>query len=119
MSTGIVTFARAIPVAFALAIYPIRAIIRFMRRPPSGGRVSGLGALAAFSILLLGAAYIAPEEVGIGMTALGLTSLLVLRLRAMVGGWAPRGSAWSRSSGAYGPSHGGSSSATDAGGANV
>jgi len=73
--------------------------------------------LAAFGILLLGAAYIAPEEVGIGMTALGLTSLLVLRLRAMVGGWAPRGSAWSRSSGAYRPSRHGSGGASN--GANV
>ena len=88
-----------IPVAIALGIHPVRAIIRFIRRPHRRGRISGLGALAALSILLLGAAYIAPHEVGIVMTALGLTTLLALRLRAMVAGWAPRGSAWSRSVG--------------------
>jgi hypothetical protein len=91
----------AIPVAIALGIHPVRAIIRFMRRPGRSGRVSGLGALATFSILLLGAAYIAPEEVGIGMTALGLVTLLVVRLRAMAAGWAPRGLAWSGSRGSH------------------
>ena len=68
------------------------------RHVSTRGRISGLGALSLFSILLLGAAFVAPEEIGIRMTALGLVTLLALRLRAMAAGWAPRGLAWSRGS---------------------
>ena len=65
------------------------------RDPDSANRTpAGSGALAAFSISLLGIAFLAPEQLGVVMAAIGLAGLFVLRLFAMFGGWAPRGSAW-------------------------
>ena len=54
----------------------------------------GFGTLAAFSIGLLGMAFLAPRELGVGLAAVGLGGLFVLRVSAMFAGWAPRGSAW-------------------------
>jgi hypothetical protein len=59
------------------------------------GRIpSASAALAIFSITMLGIALLAPLPAGVVIAALGLGALFVLRVSAMVGGWAPRGSAW-------------------------
>lgn len=63
----------------------------FTRQP-----VSASGALAVFSISMLGMALLAPASVGVGAAVLGLVGLFALRISAMISGWAPRGSAWAR-----------------------
>jgi hypothetical protein len=64
-------------------------------REPDTDRIpSGVGALAAFSIGLLGVTVIAPEQLRVGLAAIGVAGLFVVRVFAMFGGWAPRGSAW-------------------------
>ena len=63
--------------------------------PDSAGRIpAGSGALAAFSLTLLGIAFLAPQQLGVVMAAIGLAGLFLVRVYAMGAGWAPRGSAW-------------------------
>jgi hypothetical protein len=65
------------------------------RDADSAGRIPSVSAaLAVFSISMLGMALLAPVSVGVGVAALGLGGLFVLRISAMVSGWAPRGAAW-------------------------
>ena len=59
-------------------------------------RISGPGALAGASIVLLIVALAIPTAVGVAIGAIGLAGLLIVRVFAMNAGWAPRGSAWSR-----------------------
>jgi hypothetical protein len=42
-------------------------------------------------MLLLLSALLAPEGIGIALAAIGLAGLMMFRLAAMAGGWAPRG----------------------------
>jgi hypothetical protein len=55
-----------------------------------GGAV-GWGALGALSVALLVLAVVVPTEIGVVMAAIGLAGLMVFRVAAMYGGWAPRG----------------------------
>ena len=63
-------------------------------RPVGPGLFGAGGALAAFSMSLLGIALLAPEQLGAGLAAIGLAGLFLFRLFAMFAGWAPRGAAW-------------------------
>ena len=50
----------------------------------------GVGGLTVVSIVLLGAAFLAPERFGIGLAAVGFAGLLTARILASTAGWAPR-----------------------------
>ena len=62
----------------------------------AGRMPSASGALAVFSISMLGLALLAPVPIGAGIAALGFGGLIILRVLAMFAGWAPRGSAWAK-----------------------
>ena len=86
-----------LPVAAAILVGPLwRGVAYVRRRRRRRSLRPALYALGAVSGTLLVLALAMPSEAGAVIAAIGLAGLLTIRVLAMIRGWAPRGSAWSR-----------------------